>query len=275
MPSPSDLVDLADLKAWLDVQSSEDDDLLGRLITQISRTILTYLDRASVLPSLHTETRDGGNETELMLQQWPVTSISALSIDGVAIAAASPLMPGGARTSGYVLEPASMAPPGRMQKLALRGKLFARGVQNVSISYQAGYQISKESALVPLAAPYAVTAEAPYGAWASDGAVAYADGTLLAPVAANPSAGQYAVAAGTYLFAAADADKAVTLTYGYVPADLAFACMDWAAELYAYRDRIGQRSKALGGQETLSFIVKDVPDFVASALQPYRRIVRP
>lgn len=275
MASPYDLVDLADLKAWLDVQSSDDDTLLGNLITQISRTILTLLDRASILPAIHAETRDGGNETALVLRQWPVSAIQSLVIDGTVIAAASALVPGGARTPGYVLEPASMAPPGRMQKLALRGKLFLAGVQNIAISYQAGYQISAEPALVPLSAPYTLAAQAPYGAWAADCGVSYANGTPLAAVAANPGTGQYAVAAGAYQFAGGDADRGVTLSYGYVPADLAFCCMDWAAELYAYRDRIGQRAKALGGQETVSFIVKDVPDFVASALQPYRRVVVP
>jgi hypothetical protein len=275
MPSPSDLVTLADLKAWLDVQSDDDDVLLGTLITQVSRTILTLLDRAAILPTLHHETRDGGNETALVLRQWPVTELLSLSINGIVIEPASPLLPGGARMSGYVLEPASYAPPARMQTLALRGKFFLAGVQNISITYKAGYQISNEPALVPLSAPYTVVAQAPYGAWASDCGVAYTNGTPLVAVASDPGTGQYSVAAGTYQFAASDADHAVCLTYGYVPADLAFCCMDWAAELYAYRDRIGQRSKSLGGQETMGFIVKDVPDFVASALQPYRRVIVP
>ena len=47
MASPYDLTDLADLKSWLDVQSTEDDDLIGNLITQVSRAILTYCDRRS------------------------------------------------------------------------------------------------------------------------------------------------------------------------------------------------------------------------------------
>ncbi|MGO9135745.1 MAG: head-tail connector protein [Methylovirgula sp.] len=275
MPSPYDLADLVDLKAWLDVQSDDDDTLLASLISQISRTILTYCDRASILPSAHTEIRDGGNEDAIVLRQWPVTAISALTIDGISIDPASALVPGGARTPGYVLEPAGRAPPGRMQKLALRGKRFVAGVQNISIAYQAGYQIGHEMALVPLASAYTIAAQAPYGAWASDCGVAYASGAPLTVVASNPTTGQYSVAAGVYQFAAGDADRAVTLSYGYVPADLAFCCMDWAAELYTYRDRIGQRSKSLGGQETVSFIVKDVPDFVASALQPYRRVVMP
>lgn len=274
MASSDDLVGLADFKAWLDMQSDDDDTLLATLITQTSRTILTYLDRASVLPAVHTETRDGANESAIVPRQWPVTSILSLTIDGTNIAPASSLS-GGSWTSGYVLEPASHAPPGRMQKLALRGKCFSAGVQNIVISYQAGYQVTGEPALVPLSAPYTLAAQAPYGTWASDRCVAYANGAPLAVVEADPAAGQYSVAAGAYQFAAEDADKAVALTYGYVPADLAFCCLDWAAELYAYRSRIGQRSKSLGGQETISFIVKDMPDFVASALQPYRRVVVP
>jgi hypothetical protein len=275
MATPYDLAALVDLKSWLDVQSDDDDTILSALITQISRTMLTYLDRATILPAVHTETRDGGNETALVLRQWPVTKILSLNINGTDVAPASPLVPGGARTSGYVLEPASHAPPGRMQTLALRGKSFAAGVQNISIAYQAGYQVANEAALVPLSAPYTIAAQAPYGAWASDCGVAYADGAPLAAVAADPVAGQYSVADGLYQFAAGDADEAIALAYGYVPADLAFCCLDWAAELYAYRDRIGQQSKSLGGQETMSFIVKDIPDFVASALQPYRRVVVP
>ncbi len=94
-------------------------------------------------------------------------------------------------------------------------------------------------------------------------------------VAGTPSVGQYSISGGVYTFAAADTDAAVLLSYGYVPADLGFCCLDWAAELYSYRARIGQRSKSLGGQETISFIVKDVPDFVATALQPFKRVVMP
>ncbi|HTJ02203.1 MAG TPA: head-tail connector protein [Methylovirgula sp.] len=275
MPSPYDLTDLADLKAWLDVQSDDDDAVLASLITQLSRAILSRCDRASILPTLHEETRDGGDEDAIVLRQWPVTAIQSLTINGSVIRAASALVPGGARTPGYVLEAPGRAPPGRMQKLSLRGLRFLPGAQNVSVAYQAGYQICGEAALVPLSAPYTVVAQAPYGAWASDCSVAYANGVMMMPVAANPAAGQYVVQGGTYQFAAADADRAVVLDYGYVPADLAFCALDWAAELYAYRDRIGLRSKSLGGQESVSFIVKDIPDFVESALQPYRRIVLP
>lgn len=275
MSSSFDLAQLADLKAWLDLQASDDDALLARLVTQTSRTILSYLDRPMILPATYTETRDGGAETALILQQWPVVSITSCIVDGRSVPAAMPPDADGPPGAGFALEPAQQAPPGRMQQLALRGFCFRPGVQNIVITYRAGYQISGEMALVPFSAPYSVTAAAPYGDWAMDIGVSYANGAPLAAASSPPAAGQYNAAAGVYTFSAADAGAAIALTYGYIPADLSFCCLDWAAELYAYRGRMGQRSKSLGGQETSSFIVKDVPDFVASALRPFRRVVTP
>jgi len=275
MASPFDLVSLTDLKAWLDVAGTDDDVLLAQLITQISRAILNVLDRPSILPGSYTETLDGGNNTAITLRQWPVNTILTCSINGAPLPPSPPLEAGAGSQMGYVLEPPDVAPPGCMQRLSLRRRIFTRGVQNVTISYSAGYQINGENAIVPANAPYIIAALAPYGDWGSDGGVTYANGASLASVTVNPTVGQYVVASGVYTFASADAGAAVQLTYGYVPADLAVCCIDWAAERYTYRSRIGQQSKSLGGQETMAFIVKDIPDFVASLLQPYRRVVTP
>ncbi len=275
MASYGDLVSLSDVKTWLDIGGSEDDSVLSRLITQISRAILNILDRPSILPTTYAEIHDGGEEPSIMLRHWPVNVVQSCSVNGVAIPAAPPLAANGPIGVGFVLDGGEAPPPGRMQRLSLRGRRFAHGLQNVAISYTAGYQISGETTVAPAGAPYSVAALAPYGDWASDGGVAYAGGGALTLVAANPGAGQYSAANGVYSFAASDAGAALSLTYGYVPADLAVACLDWVAERYGYRSRIGQQSKSLGGQETMAFIVKSVPDFVASALQPYRRVVTP
>ena len=69
-----------------------------------------------------------------------------------------------------------------------------------------------------------------------------------------------------------DAGANVTLSYGYVPADLARAALEWVADRYASRTRIGQSAKTLGGQETTSFVVKAMPDVVDRLLRPYRRV---
>lgn len=275
MASPFDLVSLADLKSWLEITATDDDVLLAQLITQISRAIFNFIDRAAILPSTYTETYDGGGEVSIMLRQWPVNSVSSCVVEGVTIPSSPPLVAGASAQIGYVLDSSTAAPPGAMQRLSLRGYLFTCGLQNVVISYNAGYQITSESAVIPATLPYSVTAQAPYGDWACDAGVVYSNGGSLTAVTGNPAEGQYAVASGVYSFAQSDAGSTILLTYGYVPADLASCCMDWAAERYAYRSRIGQHSKSLGGQETMAFIVKDIPDFVASVLSPYRRVVMP
>ncbi len=275
MASSFDLVTLADLKTWLEMEGTGDDDLLSLLISQVSRAILSFIDRPSVLPTTYTDVIDGGNESSVLLRYWPVNAIASCVVDGVAMRAAPALVVGAPAQKGYLLDLADAAPPGRMQRLSLRYGLFCQGLQNIIISYFAGYQVGNEAAVVPATSPYTIAARAPYGAFGSDGGVAYAGGVALTPVAQTPGAGQYVVSAGLYTFAAADAGAAVNLTYGYIPHDLALAAKEWAAERYAYHARIGQASKSLGGQETVSFIVKDVPDFVARILQPYRRVVMP
>jgi Phage gp6-like head-tail connector protein len=275
MASPFDLVSLADLKSWLGITGTDDDVLLAKLITQISRAIFNVIDRPAVLPSVYTETYDGGDEVSIMLRQWPVTGVSSCVVNGVVIPPSPPLVAGASAQTGYVLDSFSAAPPGAMQRLSLRGFLFTCGIQNVTISYSAGYQIMNESVGIPTTPPYSVSAQAPYGDWASDSGVVYSNGVSLIAVTGIPAAGKYAVVNGGYSFAQPDAGSTVLLTYGYVPTDLASCCMDWAAERYAYRARIGQHSKSLGGQETMAFIVKDIPDFVASALSPYRRLIMP
>ena len=253
MSAPSDLANLADCKAWLSLTSTADDTLLSGLITAISRAILADLGRM-VLPQTYNEVLDGGGATALPLREWPVTSVQSCLLDGVSLKAAA--APG---QGGYVLDDAGPAPPGAMQRLLYQGGSFPAGPRSVAVSYRAGYEIIGETALVPAATPYVVTAQAPFGAWAQDTGVAGAPGP-------------YTVDAGGSTGPAAAAGAAVALSYAYVPADLARAALEWAADRYVARTRIGQSAKTLGGQETASFIVKAMPDIVSRLLQPYRRV---
>jgi hypothetical protein len=177
---------------------------------------------------------------------------------------------------GYELQLAEPAPPGRPQAIYLCNQLFPRGRQNVAVTYQAGYAVSNEAALVPSSAPYQYVASAPYGAWACDLGIAYAaTGTPFTSVGGTPAAGQYEVSSGAYTFAAADAGNAVNVSYGFVPQDIAQVCTELVAERFLYRLRIGEASKSLGGQETVSFSQKDMPDALASILAPYRAVMLP
>jgi subtilisin family serine protease len=74
-----------------------------------------------------------------------------------------------------------------------------------------------EYGIIPAAAPFTVTV-ANVAAWASNNWVAYyVEYTALKLVTANPAAGEYSVAAGVYTFNAADAGKAILISYVGIP----------------------------------------------------------
>ena len=128
----------------------------------------------------------------LFLSHYPVLQISSLAIDNVAIPAAAPPATGAPHPLGYLLEPWDGLPPGRPQALDLFELSFRRGRQNVVAAYSAGYAIEGEGATVPAApGPYNASVGAPFGPWASDAGVTYADGVALTAVAGTPGAGQY------------------------------------------------------------------------------------
>ena len=273
MSSPSDLISLATVKAFLNVTDpSKDDATLGMMITQVSRAIISNINRNSFLPRSFSEIRNGDGKQKMMLKNFPVLSISSLTVDGTAITAAPALLPNAPTSSGYVFEPADDEPPGSNQSIMLRGLCFNRGGQNVLVSYVAGYQVTGEAAVIP-ASPFQLTTSQPYGVWGSDMGVMKA-GVAMTKVAMAPISGQYSVDGnGKYTFAAADTGAAISISYGFIPADLANAAMEWIADRWKYRERIGVASKSLGGQETVSFKISDTPSFVKLVLQQYTRTV--
>ena len=272
----SDLAMLADVKTWLAGSSgigSSDDALLSRLITDVSGAMTAYLARPSLTPRSLTERLDGNGKTRLFLPQYPVLQVASLVIDNVAVAAAVPPAAGAPRPRGYLLESWDGLPPGRPQALDLFEMAYRQGRQNVVAAYSAGYAVENEAASVPGApGPYNVSVAAPFGPWASDAGVSYENGIALAPVAGSPGAGQYNVSGGVYTFAAADAGAAVLVSYGFIPAAINNACIEWVAERYRYRTRIGQSAQTVQGQQTASYKLKDIPEFVRALLDPYRRV---
>jgi hypothetical protein len=272
----SDLAALADVKTWLAGSSgigSSDDALIARLITDVSGAITAYLGRPSLTPRSLTERLDGNGKMRLFLPQYPVLQVASLVIDNVAVAAAVPPAAGAPHARGYLLEPWDGLPPGRPQALDLFEMAYRKGRQNVVAAYSAGYAVESETASVPATpGPYNVTAAAPFGPWASDAGVTYASGTALAAVVGTPTAGEYNVAGGVYTFAAADAGSAVLASYGFLPAAINNACIEWVAERYRYRTRIGQSAQTVQGQQTASYSLKDMPDFIRASLDPYRRV---
>jgi hypothetical protein len=125
-----DLCQLSDVTAWLQTGQNPfptvDDALLTRLVTAASQFIRTWLQRQIAVTDW-IEIRDGNGGQRLAFANFPVTQVWSLSIDGLTI---PPSPPGGGFGAGYVFSPT---------ELALRGYVFTRRAQNVSVTYTAGY----------------------------------------------------------------------------------------------------------------------------------------
>ncbi|HTT84960.1 MAG TPA: hypothetical protein VMF67_15900 [Rhizomicrobium sp.] len=269
-----DLCQLADVKAWLGRTDTNSDAVLAALITRTSRQIYSYLQRSLILPRTVAEVRDGTGGSTMVLRQWPVISVASLTIGNLVIPERASVC-----SAGWAIESWDGTPPGRAQTLSLAGYAFGLGLpgvldgQNVEIVYQAGYQVSAEPQTI---ADASATALAPYGAWASDMGVTYADGTALVAVTGPPAVGQYQLTPGqpgNYTFNAGDDGASILISYGFIPADLADACIELVSERFKYAQRIGETSHSLGGNETVSFNTARFTPVIAALLQPYRNVV--
>jgi len=267
--STQDLTNLAALKAWLGLPATvtPSDATLASLVTSSSRWIYAALSRPFLLPTACSDTLDAESK-RVFLRHWPVLSVTSVTLDGLAIPPATPAT--GAPSLGYALRPDDPAPPGRPQALDLFHLRLWPGRQNLTVAYTAGYAVQGESGVAPVGAP--LQAQAPYGPWAGDlGVTLSATQSPLAAVAGPPGPGQYAVAGGLYTFNAAQAGAGVAISYGYIPQDLWQATLELAAERFRAGDRIGLRSKSLGGQETIAYDVGAISAPVLAMIQPYRR----
>ena len=126
--APDDLCALSDLKSWLPNIGNNDDATLQSLITNGSLEILAYLNRPHILASVIgvlSETYDGNDSDRLLPHYFPIVAVTAVSVDGVAIPQST--LPA---VCGFLWD---------SRRVLLRGFTFCRGVQNVQISYSAGY----------------------------------------------------------------------------------------------------------------------------------------
>jgi hypothetical protein len=270
--SPYDLTSLAALKSWLGLPSAvgPNDPTLSALVTAASRLIYATLSRPQLLPQTFIDVFDI-ETARVYLRQWPVLDVASVTWRGIVIEGAEAADPEG--SVGYALQPGDLAPPGRPQALDLFGLDLRRARQALRVSYSAGYGVQGEAQTVPASSPWQISAFAPYGPWGGDLGAAYvATGASLTRVAVAPASGQYTASAGVYTFSSSDAGAALLISYGYTPQDLAQAALELAAERFRAAERIGLRSKSLGGQETVAYDVSAISAPILAMLQPYRRV---
>lgn len=119
----SDLCALADVKAFLGITTSANDAVLSKLITNVSAAIESFCNRTFASAS-YTENRNGLGGNRLFLANGPVSAVASVAVDGQAIPAAV------GTGDGFLFDETTVY---------LRGYCFNRGVQNVAVSYTAGF----------------------------------------------------------------------------------------------------------------------------------------
>lgn len=294
------LCSLAQVKAWITLDNDLSDAQLTRLIKTASSAVLNYIQRPNLAKTAYSEVRNGRGTQAITLRNWPVQAVSSLSINGTSVPAAANV-----NSYGFMLEQFDATPAGKPQQLYVSGgnpayqspspygflgfggmpAAFPRGAQNIAVAYTAGYCVANEAQTVaahtegtdPVVTTYRVSPNAIPGPWSQDDGVTLANGTpLTAITSGNPAALQYRVVQDDdtlevyYLFNIAQNNAGVLLSYSYIPWDLNNAAIELVGEQFSYKDRIGLASKSLGGQETMAYNLKAMPDFVKATLAPYR-----
>ena len=286
-----DLTTPARVTTWLANPPTLPSAIINQLITSMSTTIVSKLNRGRLYSRSITRTFDGVGNAQLLLPDYPVTGVSTVQV-GQSLVRQSVLVPSG------VTQPQNTSPgygyrfvawngdlPGDPSMLEFASGFFGYGPQVVQVTYQAGYLIQNEPGTVPGTGPYTVTTGQPLGIWCRDNGVMYADGTLLTSVTTLTGAGQYIpppdATPGLYTFDIADAGANILISYSFVPADLEEATIQMVAERMSYRNRVGELSKSLGGQETVSFLrggrskIPGLPPEVGDMVWPYVSVIAP
>jgi hypothetical protein len=120
----SDLTTLAHVKQWVGLANTVSDDLLERMITSCSAAMESWMNR-TIARTSYVETRNGTGGSALLVQQYPIVSVSGVTVGAVAVPARARIGDG-----GYVFDET---------RILLDGSTFTRGMQNVTVSYVAGY----------------------------------------------------------------------------------------------------------------------------------------
>lgn len=130
----NDLTNLADVKAWLNIGTSDAtyDAMLARLITACSMAMQAYMNRTLAVTT-YSKTFNGNSKSQWMASNYPIQTITAVTVNGVAIPPAGPYGSGLSTPSGYYFDE---------DTVYLIGWSFMGGVQNCTIQYTAGLPAS-------------------------------------------------------------------------------------------------------------------------------------
>jgi len=135
MPTAAGWTDLDSIRKWLRIGydatgtysfalQTGDDALLTQLGADLTAEFVSELGR-DILTASYSEIHSGNGKSVISLDQYPISAVSSLVVDGMTISAVT-----GPFGFGYQFE---------RQKLYFIGGVFPEGVRNILVSYTAGY----------------------------------------------------------------------------------------------------------------------------------------
>lgn len=80
----TDFCTAAQVKSYLGLTVATDDVLIGSLVSAVSAWIETYLSR-NIANATVIETLDGTGTAKMTVQHYPITSLTSVTVDGVAV----------------------------------------------------------------------------------------------------------------------------------------------------------------------------------------------
>ncbi|MGH8321611.1 MAG: phage head-tail connector protein [Gammaproteobacteria bacterium] len=130
----SDLCQLQDVKSYIGQNNTRSDTVLQSLISNASAFIERYCSRTFAQAD-YSETRNGTGGYRMPMKQAPITAVSSVSVNDLAVPAAV-----NGTSYGYVWDSEIIyirpgAPPSQLPWA------FSLGIQNVVIDYTAGYSM--------------------------------------------------------------------------------------------------------------------------------------
>lgn len=127
------LVSLAEMKIYLKIPALEtsQDSLIESFINEISQLIEVYCNRKFIL-NTYIERYNGGDRYELLLNNWPIQSITSLHVDHKRLFDSSSLID----PSNYDIFQDEMGDNFILERFDFK---FQKGRKNIKVEYEAGY----------------------------------------------------------------------------------------------------------------------------------------
>jgi hypothetical protein len=255
----SDMTRLTTLKAvrsYLGTKAAGVDETITLLIERASDFIQQKVSRKFPSETISNRRFNGVGSNFMLLPSSPVLSVESVTIDNRPIPVSDGIQ------QGYLFDDRTLFLIGGLQ--------FSKGLQNVVLSWTAGYRES-ESQVIPSGNTPTLTPRTGGRPIESVSVTYDANGAALTIVGSSPQAGQYTMSEdGEHGFNQSDSGASVTMTYYFVPPTIVQACIELVGLKLQQRDKIGLKTKTLA-TESINFEDAEVTPSIAGLLSQYTR----